>query len=454
MKKNKLTVLLVFLSMFLLLACKPEVKPPTPETFLTLADVTGRSTFKDDSPEYRVINVKAKAFIKNNDIRAAKQKAMEVAALQAVDSMVQELLMADVYNKNYAIIEEYMSKNVDKYLDAQENTGAQKIYNDKYYGVAASFKVNRQKVLVALQKDLKLINTSASTLITVITSKKGIDLSSAGFSFNDVESALMNQIQTDLNQRGLRAMDFRNAITAMQTDEKKKEAFGKITKDQFMAVIAGSKAENVALDEQVRQSEDFYSTGLTLLKQLAKVVVEVNIFAVNGNVSGDIALSLNVTAKNIATGTGGAFANTIVNVARRGGPNVIGSAMITGLVKDAYDDMQKEFIPQVINEMSTISVGGNKLTAYEIVLKGFDAADERLIRKRVESLDSEDFRYIDRDNSVPTILTFKVRYAGKSSKLSDLVMDEIVSLNIPSLEPIVAPELTDVVFIKDLNPKK
>ena len=173
------------------------------------------------------------------------------------------------------------------------------------------------------------------SLVTVITSKKDLDLSASGFTFSDIEDAMMNQIQTDLNQRGLRAMDFRNAVTSMQTDEKLKKEFAKISKEQFMAIVSGSPADRALLDKQIQNSEEFYSTGLSLLQQMAKVVVEVNIFSVSGNVQGDIALSLNVTAKNISTGRGGAFANSVVNVARRGGTNTIASAMITGLVKDS-----------------------------------------------------------------------------------------------------------------------
>ena len=197
-----------------------------------------------------------------------------------------------------------------------------KIFGDTYYGIDSAVKVNRQQVLVALQKDLKLINTSSNTLVTVITSKKDLDLSASGFTFSDIEDALMNQIQTDLNQRGLRAMDFRNAVTSMQTDEKLKKEFAKISKEQFMAIVSGSPADRALLDKQIQNSEEFYSTGLSLLQQMAKVVVEVNIFSVSGNVQGDIALSLNVTAKNISTGRGGAFANSVVNVARRGGTNL------------------------------------------------------------------------------------------------------------------------------------
>ena len=91
-------------------ACKPETKPPAPETFLTLADVTGKTSYKEDSPGVRIINVKSKYLIKNNDIRAAQQKAMELAATQAVDSMVRELLPPATYNQKYAEIEQYMSQ--------------------------------------------------------------------------------------------------------------------------------------------------------------------------------------------------------------------------------------------------------------------------------------------------------------------------------------------------------
>ncbi len=101
---------------------------------------------------------------------------------------------------------------------------------------------------MALQKDLKLINNSASTLVPVITSRKDIDLSESGFTFRDLEDVMMNQIQTDLNQRGLRAMDFRNAVTSLQTDEKVKEQFAKISKEQFMAIVSGSPADRALLD--------------------------------------------------------------------------------------------------------------------------------------------------------------------------------------------------------------
>ena len=119
-----------------------------------------------------------------------------------------------------------------------------------------------------------------------------------------------------------------------------------------MAIVSGSPADKALLATQVQDAEQFYTTGLSLLKQMAKVVVEVNIMSVSGNIKGDLALSLNVTAKNVSTGRGGAFANTVINVARRGGPNVITSAMIAGLVNDTYEEMQKEFIPQVIKESS------------------------------------------------------------------------------------------------------
>ena len=407
MRKNNLYLSIV-IGMIMLSGCASKEVKPKPENFLTLADLSGRVTLKEDSPGVRVIRIKAKAFIKRNDIRAAKAKAMEIAGAQAVDEMVRELLADEDYNDKFSDIEQYLSKNIQKYIIKSEVNDEKKIFGGKYYGIDSAHKVDRQKVLVAIQKDLKLINNSASSLVVVITSKKDIDLSASGFTFKDIEDAMMNQIQTDLNQRGLRAMDFRNAVTSAQTDEKLKERFGKISKEQFMAIVSGSPADKALLNTQIQNAEEFYTTGISLLRELAKVVVEVNIFAVNGNVKGDIALSLNVTAKNISTGRGGAFANSVVNVARRGGASVITSSMIAGLVKDSYADMQKEFVPQVIKEMSTISVGGNPLIAYELVLKDFTSKEVRSLRTKLKQVESDDFRYISFDNSVPTIVTIVV----------------------------------------------
>ena len=447
---RKLNLLLSFILGLALLfsGCAAKKAEPKPENFLTLADLSGRVNLKEDSPGVRVIRIKAKAFIKRNDIRAAKAKAMEIAGAQAVDEMVRELLADEDYNNKFADIEQYLSKNIQKYIVKSEVNDEKKIFGGRYYGIDSAHKVDRQKVLVALQKDLKLINNSASSLVVVITSKKDIDLSASGFTFKDIEESMMNQIQTDLNQRGLRAMDFRNAVTSAQTDEKLKEQFGKISKEQFMAIVSGSPADKALLNTQIQNAEEFYTTGISLLRQLAKVVIEVNIFAVSGNIKGDIALSLNVTAKNISTGRGGAFANSVINVARRGGPSVITSSMITGLVKDSYADMQKEFVPQVIKEMSTISVGGNPLKPYELVLKDFKSKEARSLRTKLKQVESDDFRYISFDNSVPTIVTIIVRHAGKSEDLGDKIMEIFDSKGINTKEPIVAPDLTDLVFVR------
>jgi len=445
---KQMFLLILASALLVLVGCADKKVEPKPENFLTLADLTGRVNLKEDSPDVRVIRIKAKAFIKQNDIRAAKAKAMEIAGVQAVDAMVRELLADEDYNNKFADIEQYLSKNIQKYIVKSEVNDEKKIFGGGYYGIDSAHKVDRQKVLVALQKDLKLINNSASSLVVVITSKKDIDLSASGFTFKDIEEALMNQIQTDMNQRGLRAMDFRNAVTSAQTDEKLKEQFGKISKELFMAMVSGSPADKALLNTQIENAEEFYTTGLSLLQQLAKVVIEVNIFAVSGNIKGDIALSLNVTAKNISTGRGGAFANTIVNVARRGGTNTIASSMITGLVKDSYTEMRKEFVPQVIKEMSTISVGGNPLIAYELVLKDFKSKEVRSLRTKLKQVENDDFRYISYDNSVPTIVTIIVRHAGKVEDLGDMVMEIFDTKGINTKEPIVAPDLTDLVFVR------
>ena len=446
----------IFYSCILLLVgcfgSQPKKKVPSlAETFLTLADISGRSPYKESAEDIRVINVRAKAFIKRNDQSAAKRKALENARKIAVDTMVRELLPEETYNRSYDKIDLFMKNNLNKYIDTENVSAERKIYNDKYYGLFASFKVNRQKILVALQKDLKLINTSANQIITVIVNKKNIDLSSAEIQFSDIEDIMMKQIQTDLNKRGLRAVDFRNAIAHLQTDPKIKRQLAKLSKAQFLSELSGSSAEENLLNKKLAESEQYYNSGLTILQQLAKVIIEVNILSISGNVRGDLALSFNVSAVNVATGTGGTFANSTIPVGRSGGANTIPSAMITALVKDAYDEMKTEFIPQVLKQMSNNFIGGKKLRAFELVMKNFSKRDGRSLTKLMKSLErdlSDEFRYVGRDNSVPDIISVFVRYTGKADELGDVLMEYFEDQGINTEEPTTAPDLTDIVFVK------
>ena len=440
-------IALLLLTVALVACSKSKPEPPPPEEFLTLADVSGRPTLAEDSPDVRVIQVKTKSFIKQNDLRAAKTKAVELATVVAVDEMVRELLPSSTYNENYEKIEDYLSRNINNYVDDQEVVGERRIFMGQYYGISAAFKVNRQKVLVALQKDLKLINTSQNALVAIITNRKNIDLSSAGFTFTDLEEAFLNQIQTDMNQRGLQMMDYRNAIISMQNNEDAVREIATISKDQFMALLSDSNSDGNLLAEQIQLSDEFYESGLNVLRQLAKVVIEVNIFAVSGNVQGDLALSLNVTAKNIASDRGGAFANTVINVSRRAGPNSVQSAMIAGLVQDAYQEMQQEFVPQVLKEMSTISIDRDALVAYDLVFRGFDKNDGGRLRRMIQDKEDKTFRYLSFDNSVPSIISIRVRHAGRLEDLADRVMRMMDTNSFKVEEPIIAPDIRNLVFL-------
>ena len=442
-------IALLLLTVALVACSKSKPEPPPPEEFLTLADVSGRPTLAEDSPDVRVIQVKTKSFIKQNDLRAAKTKAVALATVVAVDETVRELLPSSTYNENYEKIEDYLSRNINNYVDDQEVVGERRIFMGQYYGISAAFKVNRQKVLVALQKDLKLINTSQNALVAIITNRKNIDLSSAGFTFTDLEEAFLNQIQTDMNQRGLQMMDYRNAIISMQNNEDAVREIATISKDQFMALLSDSNSDGNLLAEQIQLSDEFYESGLNVLRQLAKVVIEVNIFAVSGNVQGDLALSLNVTAKNIASDRGGAFANTVINVSRRAGPNSVQSAMIAGLVQDAYQEMQQEFVPQVLKEMSTISIDRDALVAYDLVFRGFDKNDGGRLRRMIQDKEDKTFRYLSFDNSVPSIISIRVRHAGRLEDLADRVMRMMDTNSFKVEEPIIAPDIRDLVFLRN-----
>ena len=97
--------------------------------------------------------------------------------------------------------------------------------------------------------------------------------------------------------------------------------------------------------------------------------------------------------------------------------------------------------------MSTISVGGKRLSSLELVFEGFRGKEIQRLRGKLYQGQSDEIRFISYDNSVPTMGTVKVR-VGKDALLADknkeLLLDD-VSIN--AKEPIVSPEITDLVFV-------
>ena len=445
MKVSKFLLFLSALSL-ILVGCGGAEKPKL-DGFITLADLTGRTNLKEDSPDVRVINVKAKAFIKQNNQREARDKAMDVAAKMAVDEMVQELTTAELYNANYGQVESYFSKNINKYIVDREVIDEKKVLLDKFYGVHGSFKISRQKVLVALQKDLKIIDTSLSTLVTVITSNKNLDLSKFNFQFKDIEESLNKQVQTKLNQKGLRAMDYRVAVTSFAANGKRNAEYNKLSKEQFLEMMQGSKG---GAGDAAGEASAYYKGGLNLLKQLARVVVEVNVQSVT-KTNGNIGMNVMVSAVNISSPTGGAFATSQIPVARRGSANTDDAMMLGALVNDAAEAITDEFIPQVVKEMSSIDATGGKMIAYELVFQGFDSSKARSMRSAIKRENSDHFRYIDYNNELsrldPPVSIVYVRYLGKASSLADQLMELLDREKIAFDEPIVAPKVRDLVFI-------
>jgi len=234
-------------------------------------------------------------------------------------------------------------------------------------------------------------------------------------------------------------------------DAKRKAEFGNISKEQFMAILQGSKPEEAALNAQVQGAEDFYKTGLTLLKQLSRVVVEVNIMSIT-KTGDNMAMNVMVTAKNISSPTGGAFANSTLQVARRGSDKTDNAAMLGALIKDAYEQMSQEFLPQVIKEMSIVDAAGGKLVAYDLVLQGFDSNDARSVRNGLKKENADNFRYIDYNNELsqlePPMNIIYVRWNGKPSGLADKVMESLDGAGLKFSEPIVTPTVRDLVFVK------
>ena len=133
-------IVLLLLTVALVACSKSKTELPPREEFRTLADVSGCPTLVEDSPDVRVI-VETKSFIKQNDLRTAKTKAIELANVVAAGEMVRELLPSSNYNENYEKIEDYLSRNTNNYVDEQEVVGKHRIFMGQYYGISAAFKL-------------------------------------------------------------------------------------------------------------------------------------------------------------------------------------------------------------------------------------------------------------------------------------------------------------------------
>ncbi len=85
-------------------------------------------------------------------------------------------------------------------------------------------------------------------------------------------------------------------------------------------------------------------------------------------------------------------------------------------------------------------------------MKAYTGSEFRKIRNLIEKAQTDKFRFIDFDNSLkaakPSINRVFVRYAGKSSRLSDTILDLLDGSNMSAEEPVIAPGLTDLVFEK------
>ncbi len=414
----------------------------TVENYLILSDVQGNAAFQENTPDARVVNVRAKAIIKAESVVNAQKQALSVASQKAVDQVVREVTTAEQYNANYKKIDAYFKKNIEKYILASQITGTRKIYEDRFLGIFASFKVSRQKIVVALQKDLHVLDTSTNTMVAVVTSKKDASLGQYGIKLADVENALLNQAQTDLNQRGLYAIDYHNALAQMAENKQQKAKLQNVSKDQFLNLVNAKK----------ETTNSFYgSGGIKQLQQIAKIVIEVNVMSIS-KTKNTMALNLSVTAKNTSFGTRGAFANTVIQVARKGNDSSDNTAMITALIQDSYSKMKKEFIPQVIKEMAAVQISDKQLIAYDIVAQGFSASEIRKIRRTFSQKQTDSIRYIDYNNELqrvrPSLVLFYFRSNEKATHLADYMLDTLDSIGLHSQEPLVAPGQTDIIFIK------
>lgn len=183
------------------------------------------------------------------------------------------------------------------------------------------------------------------SLVAVVTSSPGWDTSSI-FKLSDVEAIFLNHLQAITNQKGFRTIDFRYAANSLASDSSIKSHFKEISEKTFLdiASCSGTDKRTTCLKPHFR--------GLIMLRDMAGVVIEINLKSLTKSEMDSTSmmiLNVGVHARDIISGN--FVASTVVQVARRGGPNSTDHAMFTALIGDACDNMNKEVLPDVLRNL-------------------------------------------------------------------------------------------------------
>lgn len=396
------------------------------EQFVTLADVPAnlRGPVSEDlrnKPNQRIVTLRVKAAIRNNDHNGARERAQAQGRVIAVDQVVRDVLTAKVYNKNYKVIERFIGNRSHNFVVDQMYLGGRPIYKDAYYGIFIQYVVDRNKVLQALEKDLKLVNNAmlGRSVLVEVVSRKDIDFSRFGsdteFDYDDFIQVTKDKIGTQFFKSGLEVKDLGVALN--------EKAYSETDKKAFWNYLQGRKPGDGA-SPTAQKAREYRELGTELLKTLSNVSIEFNVLSFTYNANKEGILQVNLTARRIDQPGGTPISTGLFKAARIdvNDPN----AMIGALIEDIFEEMNRSFIPDVRNELSSLELDEGELVRYELILRGFDRQTNDKIRRTMKNraipgtLEMGNF-----ENVVPGLAKLAVRWNGEILDLNDLIMDTL-----------------------------
>ncbi len=394
-------------------------------------------------PEYnagqRAYNARAQAPVINNDLAQAERVAAKRARRLALDQAARELLSPEAYNKNFKKIWTRLSRRPGNLILQEKTLRKEGILDNQYAAVSTAFVINRGKLIQVLQKELKVLDQSHSSIIVLVESPEGQNLDALGYKMTDLETGLLQGLSAKLYAQGFSVMDYQNLLSHLSANP----AIGK----QARRLTAGQYFELASKPGSASGKQ--YAQALAVLQGLAKVIIKLNIEQV-GYQNQQLHMALSLTAVNISTLKGGAMIHTRVRSARYGGSTAQPGAMIAASIDDLLNRAGEDFIPQITKEFNIIDQSPGKLLPYQVTLSGYDESEVQQLIQAMRDAEGEDFRLQGENpkafSSDPPKALINLRVAARPAVLSQKLFAITQKAGVKGVPPLIEEGLLDLIL--------
>jgi len=426
--------LILLISSLTLLACSSSHQG------LGLAGWEEGELLRENKTNDRAYVQRAQAPILRENQAKAKSNATKRARLLAIDRAAREFLSRDAYNRNHDKIWQAIRRRPNLYVKQTKNYRSGPLDENRLYGISAGYLIDRTAIAQLLQKQLKILNQSHSSILVLVETPGTQDLKALGYRVADLEAGLVSGLSAQLHGAGFQVMDYQNLLVSLKQNPAIGNAANKLSPQDYFELA--SQTSGAA-------SGPLYTKALPHLKGLAKVVVKLNLEQLSYS-NNQLHISMSATAVNIATVSGGSIAQSRFRVLRHGGAKAEPSAMIAASISDLLVEMNQAFLPKIYKEFNVVNQAPGKLLPYRLTLMGFDKEEVGRMIKALKGAEDKDFRYIGQSllglREEYPIVEIDLRYGGRPAQLSDRVTKIADTADLSAMPPLVDEGLLDLVL--------